>query len=105
MPFGILECKRMEVVPGTAFMNDQDDLPQEYGEVPRERLKHGTGRYSNVILVPQPSDSPNDPLNVGCSPMKLASVSIMGLTRHFTVASMVSRCCLVDTVMHHDLWS
>ena len=28
-----------------------------------ERLKHGTGRFSHVVLVPQPSDSPNDPLN------------------------------------------
>ncbi|GAB7355123.1 hypothetical protein MBLNU459_g5699t2 [Dothideomycetes sp. NU459] len=45
MPFGILEDKHMELVPGT------------------DRLKHGTGRYSHIILVPQPSDSPNDPLN------------------------------------------
>jgi len=63
MPFGILECKKMEVVPGTAFMTDQDDLPPEYSEIPRDRLKHGTGRFKDVILVPQPSDDPNDPLN------------------------------------------
>ncbi|KAK3321778.1 major facilitator superfamily domain-containing protein [Apodospora peruviana] len=63
MPFGIQECKKMEVVPGTAFMSDQDDLPPEFADVPRERLKHGTGRFKDVILVPQPSDSPNDPLN------------------------------------------
>ena len=53
----------MEVVPGTAFMNDQEDLPSEYSSVPRNALKHGKGRFSHVILVPQPSDSPNDPLN------------------------------------------
>ncbi|KAK3689249.1 major facilitator superfamily domain-containing protein [Podospora appendiculata] len=63
MPFGIQDCKKMEVVPGTAFMSDQDDLPPEFADVPRERLKHGTGRFKDVILVPQPSDSPNDPLN------------------------------------------
>ncbi|KAH8910396.1 MFS general substrate transporter [Coniochaeta sp. PMI_546] len=63
MAFGILEPKTAEDVPGTAFMNDQDDLPPEFTDLPRERLKHGTGRYRNVILVPQPSDSPNDPLN------------------------------------------
>ncbi|KAK4154812.1 major facilitator superfamily domain-containing protein [Chaetomidium leptoderma] len=63
MPFGIQECKKMEVVPGTAFMNDQDDLPAEYSEIPRVQLKHGTGRFKDVILVPQPSDDPNDPLN------------------------------------------
>ncbi|KAG9779730.1 hypothetical protein KCU88_g3941, partial [Aureobasidium melanogenum] len=63
MPFGIKDCKKLEVVPGTSFMSDQDDLPPEYAEVPREQLKHGKGRFSNIILVPQPSDSPNDPLN------------------------------------------
>jgi len=63
MPFGIIDCKKLEVVPGTSFMSDQDDLPAEYAEVPRELLKHGKGRFSNIILVPQPSDSPNDPLN------------------------------------------
>jgi hypothetical protein len=62
MPFGIIECHKLEVVPGTAFMSDQDDLAPEYRDVPRELLKHGRGRFKDVILVPQPSDSPNDPL-------------------------------------------
>lgn len=44
-------------------MSDQDDLPPEYSSIPRELLKHGKGRFRDVILVPQPSDSPNDPLN------------------------------------------
>jgi len=82
MAFGILEDHHMELVPGTgklytasrkiakltqiaACMNDQSDVPREYEQVPRELLKHATGRLSHVILVPQPSDSPNDPLNVG----------------------------------------
>jgi len=47
-----------------AFMADQDDLPPEFAHVPRDQLKHGKGRFANVILVPQPSDNPNDPLNV-----------------------------------------
>ncbi|KUJ20891.1 MFS general substrate transporter [Mollisia scopiformis] len=63
MAFGILEDKHAEHPPGTACMNDQSDVPREYEDVPRELLKHATGRYSHVILVPQPSDSPNDPLN------------------------------------------
>ncbi|KAG0646929.1 putative MFS-type transporter [Hyphodiscus hymeniophilus] len=63
MAFGILEDHNMELVPGTACMSDQSDIPREYESVPRELLKHGTGRLSHVILVPQPSDSPNDPLN------------------------------------------
>lgn len=44
-------------------MSDQDDLPPEYSNIPRELLKHGRGRFKDVILVPQPSNSPNDPLN------------------------------------------
>ena len=63
MPFGIIDCKKLEVVPGTSFMSDQEDLPPEYSAVPRELLKHGKGRHSHLILIPQPSDSPNDPLN------------------------------------------
>ncbi|KAJ9628837.1 hypothetical protein H2203_002740 [Taxawa tesnikishii (nom. ined.)] len=63
MVFGILEDRHMELVPGTALLNDQNDLPPELHDVPTERLKHGTGKYSHILLVPQPSDSPNDPLN------------------------------------------
>lgn len=44
-------------------MNDQSDLPPELQDIPAERLKHGTGKFSHILLVPQPSDSPNDPLN------------------------------------------
>ncbi|KUI67138.1 hypothetical protein VM1G_02578 [Cytospora mali] len=44
-------------------MNDQEDLPPEYSDIPKDVLKHGKGRYKDVILVPQPSDNPNDPLN------------------------------------------
>ena len=58
MPFGNLERKKLENVPGTSFMSDQDDLPPEYNEIPRELLKHGKGRFSNIILIPQPSDPP-----------------------------------------------
>ena len=63
MGWGILDDPRMEVVPGTAFMADQNDLPVEYRDIPRDQLKHGKGRFSDIILVPQPSNSPNDPLN------------------------------------------
>ncbi|KAB2569420.1 putative MFS-type transporter [Lasiodiplodia theobromae] len=63
MPFGILEDHKMEVVPGTALMNDQSDLPPELQDIPADHLKHGKGKHSHILLVPQPSDSPNDPLN------------------------------------------
>ncbi|KAF2184138.1 MFS general substrate transporter [Zopfia rhizophila CBS 207.26] len=63
MPFGIVESNSTELVPGTACMNDQADLPAELHDIPTEQLKHGTGKYSHIILVPQPTDDPNDPLN------------------------------------------
>ena len=44
-------------------MTDRDGLPPEYANIPQHLLKYGTGRYSDIILIPQPSDSPNDPLN------------------------------------------
>ncbi|GAB1733641.1 hypothetical protein NU195Hw_g1100t1 [Hortaea werneckii] len=53
----------MEVVPGTALLRDQEDLPEELRGVSSGQLKHGAGRFSHVVLIPQPSDSPNDPLN------------------------------------------
>ncbi|KAI1394340.1 MFS general substrate transporter [Hypoxylon trugodes] len=63
MPWGILEDKHMDHVPGTIILADQTDVPEEYRNISRELLKHGTGRYSHIILAPQPTDSPNDPLN------------------------------------------
>ncbi|KAI1085025.1 MFS general substrate transporter [Whalleya microplaca] len=63
MPWGILEDPHMDHVPGTIMLSDQTDVPPEYQTVSRELLKHGTGRQSHIILAPQPSDSPNDPLN------------------------------------------
>jgi hypothetical protein len=56
-------------------MSDQDDLPPEYADIPRDQLKHGKGRFAGVILVPQPSDDPNDPLNV--RPLLLQTTPIL----------------------------
>ncbi|KAI1431292.1 major facilitator superfamily domain-containing protein [Xylaria sp. CBS 124048] len=63
MVWGILEDRHMDHVPGTVLLADARDMPGEYREIPRTLLKHGRGRNGDVILVPQPSDSPNDPLN------------------------------------------
>ncbi|TGJ79989.1 hypothetical protein E0Z10_g8777 [Xylaria hypoxylon] len=63
MVWGILEDKHMVLVPGTVPLTDSDDVPSEYRAIPQELLKHGRGRNAHIILAPQPSDSPNDPLN------------------------------------------
>ncbi|KAH9207925.1 major facilitator superfamily domain-containing protein [Leptodontidium sp. 2 PMI_412] len=60
MAFGILQSKSsVEHVPGTAQLEETDleGTPHRY------HLKMGSGSDSDVVLVPQPSSNPNDPLN------------------------------------------
>ncbi|PVH99831.1 MFS general substrate transporter [Periconia macrospinosa] len=62
MPLGILDDNKLEHVPGTAPLSElnRTDLEVDAG-VDRGLLKHDpTGK---IVLVPQPSDSPNDPYN------------------------------------------
>lgn len=62
MPLGILEDHKLEHVPGTSPLNElgRQDLETVDGIDPG-LLKHDpTGQ---IVLVPQPSDSPNDPYN------------------------------------------
>lgn len=80
MGLGVLDDKHLEHVPGTALLADMLDARQHryHGEAitrhrwPRayrilgrdtSRLKHAKGRNSDIVLVPQPSESPRDPLN------------------------------------------
>lgn len=59
MPFGIIEAKHGEQAPGTVAL---DEVAIRSGLV-EGAMKLGKGRNSNIILEPQPSDDPNDPLN------------------------------------------
>ncbi|RPD64560.1 MFS general substrate transporter [Lentinus tigrinus ALCF2SS1-7] len=64
MVFGILEDRSLENVPGTGLLSDHGVVRgQEVNINEAKDLKHGTGRYAHVILIPQPSDDPRDPLN------------------------------------------
>jgi hypothetical protein len=58
MGFGILESSSMEHVPGTTLLDEKSAHAEEH----TGNLKHAPGR-PELILVPQPSDDPNDPLN------------------------------------------
>lgn len=58
MGLGILEDNNLEHVPGTAPLSDRNG-DEEY----TSQMKHGSGKDKDIILVPQPSDSPRDPLN------------------------------------------
>ncbi|KAF2502681.1 MFS transporter-like protein [Lophium mytilinum] len=60
MGFGILEDKSdLAHVPGTVLLAEKISQP---GDV-LAQLKHGSGADAQIVLVPQPSEDPNDPLN------------------------------------------
>ncbi|KAI5118632.1 hypothetical protein M0805_006999 [Coniferiporia weirii] len=65
MGLGILNDTHLENVPGTTLFSDDPNATARdlYTGVDTRQLKHGYGRNAHIVLVPQPSDDPNDPLN------------------------------------------
>ncbi|KAI5857332.1 MFS general substrate transporter [Durotheca rogersii] len=59
MGLWVLEPKTGEKVPGTVHV----DRGTEQQRVLTANLKHGKGKDEGIVLVPQPSDSSDDPLN------------------------------------------
>ncbi|UPK99501.1 hypothetical protein LCI18_010436 [Fusarium solani-melongenae] len=62
MALGILEAPGVEHVPGTTRYFDDPSQPQAANEH-HENLKFDRSGKEPIILIPQPSDDPNDPLN------------------------------------------
>ena len=58
MGLGVLEDHKLPHVPGTVLLNDE----AAHTDV-AVGLKHGSGRNAHIVLAPQPSEDPNDPLN------------------------------------------
>ncbi|KAI0009402.1 MFS general substrate transporter [Xylariaceae sp. FL0662B] len=56
MGIGVLEDRHLDRPPGTSKLGEQDE---SFDTASSSELK----RDGDIILVPQPSDSPNDPLN------------------------------------------
>ncbi|OAA54247.1 Major facilitator superfamily domain, general substrate transporter [Niveomyces insectorum RCEF 264] len=60
MGLWVLEPKQKDIkVPGTVHIERDTAVLRSL----TAHLKHGTGRDEDIVLVPQPSDSVNDPLN------------------------------------------
>ncbi|OAL35692.1 hypothetical protein AYO20_05073 [Fonsecaea nubica] len=59
MGLGVLEANTTAHVPGTVLL----DQRAAHSEQQTGRLKHGTGKNAHIVLAPQPSEDPNDPLN------------------------------------------
>ncbi|CAM1506708.1 Fc.00g063490.m01.CDS01 [Cosmosporella sp. VM-42] len=62
MALGILEPKGVDHVPGTVRYFDDPSRPQ-IATALHHGLKCDTSGKQPIILIPQPSDDPNDPLN------------------------------------------
>lgn len=60
MGLGILEDRQLGHVPGTAFVLDGDRKREVAQDATRSHLKYD--KTGKILLVPQPSDDPNDPL-------------------------------------------
>jgi hypothetical protein len=76
MPLGVLEDYKLENVPGTAPLNElgRGDLEVPHGG-DSGLLKHDPS--GTIVLVPQPSDSPNDPYNWPRRKKELFTVAIV----------------------------
>ena len=59
MGLGILDTDKLAHVPGTVLLDEEAG----HTESQTSNLKHATGKDSHIILAPQPSEDPNDPLN------------------------------------------
>jgi hypothetical protein len=62
MAIGLLESKTNPHPPGTVLLADNASGIENTEAVISQRLKHGTGKNAHIVLVPQPSYDPNDPL-------------------------------------------
>ncbi|KAM5449406.1 hypothetical protein MaudCBS49596_004887 [Microsporum audouinii] len=63
MALGILEDTKLDHVPGTTYVLDDDGSSVETPVPEESHLKYDKSGPVPIILVPQPSDDPNDPLN------------------------------------------
>lgn len=62
MGVGIIEPTSGGHVPGTVRLFENDAGSQNEAGLRTRNLKHGKGKDKDMLLVPQPSASPNDPL-------------------------------------------
>lgn len=82
MGLGILEDVHMEMPPGTSRLSEKFDAntPAEVDAAGNPLKKRG-----DIVLIPQPSDDPNDPLNWS-NTWKLSILAILGLSLAITNA-------------------
>ncbi len=77
---GVLQPKFLKHVPGTATLLEGSNTHENAEAQTTIGLKHGKGKQSNIVLVPQPSDSPRDPLNWPTWKRELCFFTLCGTT-------------------------
>lgn len=78
MPFlGIVDDHRLAHVPGTVILEED----AAHSQAITGGLKHGTGRNGHIVLIPQPSNDPNDPLNWS----RTKKLTALGITSFGTI--------------------
>lgn len=88
MGLGILPDRHLTHVPGTSIFSDDPNAQAAalYEGVDLSKLKHGSGKNKHIVLVPQPSDDPNDPLNWPQWKKHMVSLEIYPLSLVLTCA-------------------
>ncbi|KAL9614753.1 MAG: hypothetical protein Q9167_000744 [Letrouitia subvulpina] len=94
MGLGILEPRTSERVPGTSVILDDDRHPLNQSGF-NANLKYNRNGLIPVVLVPQPSDDPNDPLNW---PLWKRDVILVILSTISVIASTLSPLLAANTV-------
>ncbi|KAH6980186.1 major facilitator superfamily domain-containing protein [Fusarium venenatum] len=79
MGLGVLPDRRLADVPGTSFLSEKG-LPGSFEEATTTTGNHANLKHDptgKIVLVPQPSDDPNDPLNWPAWRKHMFTVSII----------------------------
>lgn len=87
MPFlGILEDNKLSSVPGTVLLDES--AVKTHSSESKNDLQHGKSGKQNIVLVPQPSIHPDDPLNWSYArKLTILGVTLLGSILYFAVIS------------------
>ncbi|KAL8856982.1 MAG: hypothetical protein Q9178_006387 [Gyalolechia marmorata] len=93
MGLGVLEVKSPRHVPGTSYLLDDASRPALAQNLDASLVKYD--KSNTIILVPQPSDDPNDPLNW---PLWKRDIILLILSTISIIASTLSPLLAANTV-------
>ncbi|KAF2499648.1 major facilitator superfamily transporter [Lophium mytilinum] len=93
MGLGVLNDTKLQHVPGTATVFDDEGRLREENAVHDPNLKYDT--TGTIILIPQPSNDPNDPLNW---PLWRRDLILLTLSLLSVIASTLSPLLAADTL-------